>query len=47
MRRYHIQKINEYNKEQNEKTEKAQKGNTNNSKPISGPNINPSSTYNF
>tara|TARA_R110001583_G_scaffold35965_1_gene118850 strand:+ start:1036 stop:1239 length:204 start_codon:yes stop_codon:yes gene_type:complete len=48
MRRYHIQKINEYNKEQNEKQEEAKKGNS--SSPSSGPvgpNINPSSTYNF
>ena len=47
MRRYHIQKINEYNKEQNKRIEEAKKGNTNNSNNISGPNINPSSTYNF
>tara|TARA_R110000772_G_scaffold140056_1_gene249184 strand:+ start:255 stop:458 length:204 start_codon:yes stop_codon:yes gene_type:complete len=48
MRRYHIQKINEYNKEQNEKQEEAKRGNS--SSPSSGPvgpNINPSSTYNF
>lgn len=47
MRRYHIQKINKHNKEQNEKIEEAKRGNTNRSNPISGPNINPSSTYNF
>mgnify|MGYP003643650997 FL=1 len=48
MRRYHIQKINEYNKEQNKKQEEAKRGNS--SSPSSGPvgpNINPSSTYNF
>ena len=48
MRRYHIQKINEYNKEQNEKQEEAKRGNS--SSPSNGPvgpNINPSSTYNF
>ena len=47
MRRYHIQKINEYNKKQNEEIEKAQKGNANNPNSISRPNINPSSTYNY
>ncbi len=47
MRRYHIQKINEYNKKQKEEIEKTQGKNPNNSKPIRGPNINPSSTYNF
>jgi hypothetical protein len=47
MRRYHIQKINEYNTKQKEEMEKAQGKNPNNSKPVRGPNINPSSTYNF
>jgi len=48
MRRYHIQKINEYNKEQNEKIEEAKRGNSNSpSKGPVGPNINPSSTYNY
>tara|TARA_R100000988_G_C3972866_1_gene152419 strand:+ start:752 stop:952 length:201 start_codon:yes stop_codon:yes gene_type:complete len=47
MRKYHIQKINEYNKEQNEKAEKIRGNNSNSSKPVRGPNINPSSTYNF
>tara|TARA_B100000900_G_scaffold396559_1_gene395962 strand:- start:1989 stop:2189 length:201 start_codon:yes stop_codon:yes gene_type:complete len=47
MRKYHIQKINEYNKEQNEKAEKARGNNSNSAKPVRGPNINPSSTYNF
>ena len=48
MRRYHIQKINEYNKKQNEKIEEAKKGNSSSTSngPV-GPNINPSSTYNF
>jgi len=48
MRRYHIQKINEYNKKQNEEIEKARKGNS--SSPSSGPlgpNISPSSTFNY
>ncbi len=48
MRRYHIQKINEYNKKQNEEREKLEKGNTGPpSKGPMGPNISPSSTYNF
>ena len=47
MRKYHIQKVNEYNKKQNEEIEKAQKGNANNPNSISRPNINPSSTYNY
>ena len=47
MRRYHIQKINEYNKEQNKKIEEAQRGNSNNSQSIKGPNITPSSTFNY
>ena len=47
MRKYHIQKINEYNKEQNEKAEKIRGNNSNSPKPVRGPNINPSSTYNF
>ena len=48
MRKFHILKINEYNKEKNEEEEKAQKqANPNSNKSIQRPNINPSSTYNF
>ena len=46
LRRFHIQSISEYNKDQNEKVEKAKKGNQSSKIPL-GPNINPSSTYNF
>ena len=46
MRKFHIQKINEYNKKQNEEIEKA-KGNSSPSNKPTGPNISPSSTYNF
>ena len=47
MRRFHIQKINEYNKKQQEEIEK-QKGQSNiGDGKLSRPNINPSSTYNF
>ena len=46
LRRFHIQSISEYNKDQNEKIEKTKKGNNNSQIPM-GPNINPSSTYNF
>ena len=47
MRRYHIQKINEYNKKQQEEAEKQQgKSHVGDGK-LSRPNINPSSTYNL
>ena len=47
MRKFHIQKIAEYNKKQQEEIEKQQgKSNISNSK-LSRPNIDPSSTYNF
>ena len=47
LRRFHIEKINEYTKKQNEEAEKARRGNTSDPKIPKGPNINPSSTYNF
>ena len=48
LRRFHIQKINEHNKEENERMEKAKKGSPlNPDKKIYGPNIKPSSVYNF
>ena len=48
LRRFHIQKINEHNKEENERMEKAKKGSPlDKNNKIHGPNINPSSTYNF
>tara|TARA_A100001201_G_scaffold143033_1_gene143080 strand:+ start:802 stop:1005 length:204 start_codon:yes stop_codon:yes gene_type:complete len=48
LRRFHIQKINEWNKKQNEEIEKAKsKSNPNSNKSVQGPNIRPSSTYNF
>ena len=47
LRRFHINKINEYNKKQAEKVEQAKnQSNPPPSKPM-GPNINPSSVYNF
>ena len=46
MRRFHIQKINEYNKNQKEELKKAQGKTSPSNKPV-GPNISPSSTYNF
>jgi|TARA_Y100000385_G_C12590283_1_gene424392 hypothetical protein len=47
MRRFHIQKINEHNKKQQELIEKQQgKSNVGDGK-VKGPNITPSSTYNF
>ena len=47
LRRFHVQKINEWNKKQKEEYEKAEKGQASSSKPVQGPNIRPSSTYNF
>jgi len=47
LRRFHIQKISDYNKEENERMEKAKKGQTPNSNKIYGPNVKPSQTYNF
>ena len=47
MRLFHIQKINEWNKKQNEEVKKAEKGQVPSSKSVQGPNISPSSTYNF
>tara|TARA_R110001583_G_scaffold15690_8_gene64439 strand:- start:592 stop:747 length:156 start_codon:yes stop_codon:yes gene_type:complete len=47
MRIFHIQKINEHNKEQNDKVEKANKGQVSSDEKIHGPNISPSSTYNY
>ena len=48
LRKFHIKKINPFNEEQNEKIEKAQGKQSNNvpNQPL-GPNISPSSTYNF
>ena len=47
MRRFHIQKINEHNEKQQELIDK-QKGKSNmGDNKVKGPNINPSSTYNF
>ena len=47
MRKFHIQKINEFNKKQEEELEKRKgKSNVGDNK-ISKPNIKPSSTYNF
>ena len=47
LRRFHIQKISEYNKEENERMEKAKKGQAPDSNKIYGPNVKPSQTYNF
>ena len=48
MRRFHVQKINEFNKKQQKEYDKATKKGSSppSSKPV-GPNISPSSTYNF
>jgi hypothetical protein len=47
LRTFHVKKINEFHKEENEKISKAQKGQSTTNKPVQGPNINPSSVYNF
>ena len=47
LRRFHIQKINEHVKKQNKEMEDAQQGKSNSSNVARGPNITPSSTYNF
>ena len=48
MRRFHINKISEYNEKQNEEMRKAQgKERIGDEKKIHRPNISPSNTYNF
>ena len=50
MRRFHVQKINEHNEKQKEEYDKERKkisGKTSPSSGPVGPNVNPSSTYNF
>jgi len=47
LRRYHIHKINEWNKKQKEEQEKASQKHSPPSNKVTGPNISPSSTYNF
>tara|TARA_R110002051_G_scaffold282234_1_gene343994 strand:- start:34 stop:303 length:270 start_codon:yes stop_codon:yes gene_type:complete len=47
LRKFHIQRIVQHIEKQNEEQEKATKGHSPNSKDARGPNIKPSSTYNF
>jgi hypothetical protein len=47
LRRFHTQKISEFNKEQNERMEKSRKGQEPNSKQIYRPNVESPSVYNF
>jgi hypothetical protein len=47
MRRFHIEKINEFNKKQNEEAEKAQGRSNIGDSEISRPNIEPSSQFYF
>jgi len=47
LRNFHIQKISEWNQEQKEELEKAKNKSTPASSKPAGPNIPPSSTYNF
>ena len=46
LRRFHIRKINEYNEKQKEEIEKQKQSPKSNNK-VHGPNIKPSSIYNF
>ena len=47
LRLFHINKINEWNKQQQEEMDKAKNKGKSNPKKVQGPNITPSSTYNF
>ena len=47
LRKFHSNKISEYNQEQNDEIEKAQKGSSPDKNQIHGPNVSPSNTYNF
>ena len=47
LRKFHINKISEYNQEQNDKIEQSQKGSTPNKNAVMGPNVDPSNSYNF
>jgi hypothetical protein len=48
MRQYHLKKINQFLKEQSEQQQKANKQQSSSSQQkVQGPNIKPSSTYNF
>tara|TARA_B100000287_G_scaffold236135_1_gene222359 strand:+ start:392 stop:547 length:156 start_codon:yes stop_codon:yes gene_type:complete len=47
MRRFHIQKINEYHEKQNEELEKVKNKNQPSSNKVTGPNVTPTSNYNF
>ena len=47
MRKFHILAINKHNKEQKEEYDKQKKQFKGGSNTVVGPNINPSSTYNF
>ena len=47
LRRFHTQKISEYNKKQNEEAENSRKSMGSTQNRIQRPNINPPSVYNF
>ena len=47
MRKFHINQISEFNKKQNEEMEKSKGQSQLGDKKVQGPNVNPSSTYNF
>ena len=47
LRKFHTNKISEYNQEQIDEIEKAQKRSSPDKNQIHGPNVSPSNTYNF
>jgi len=47
MRRFHISKINEHNQQLEEERDKIKNKNSPSSNKVTGPNVSPSSTYNY
>ena len=47
LRGFHIQEISKYNKDQNDKINKSKQDSKSSSQKVVGPNIKPTSTYNF
>lgn len=47
LRRFHIHRINQFIEKQNTEYENVSKGQSPDSKDVRGPNVKPSSTYNF
>jgi len=47
MRRFHISKINEHHEQQNEEANKIKNKSNSSPNKVAGPNVSPSSTYNY